>query len=144
MQTNQTAACRMDQSGLPIPRPSYFRGVPCILPLLQQFYNSASRCFPVLPGASRSSRRASRWRGGAACFIRRRMRRMQPWRIVPRRSMRGGRTGPADRAGFLKYIYSTIVKLSRTIILKYYQSRQKAKYTSTRIFLVISAKSTFV
>ena len=85
------------------------------------YSNSASRCFPVLPGASlpgasRSSRRASRWRGGATCFIRRRMRRMQPWRIVPRRSMRGGRTGPADRAGFLKYIYSTIVKLSRRII----------------------------
>ena len=62
------------------------------------YSNSASRCFPrcfpVLPGASRSSRRASRWRGGAACFIRRRMRRMQPWRIVPRRSMRG-----SDRAG---------------------------------------------
>ena len=92
------------------------------------YSNSASRCFPrcfpVLPGASRSSRRASRWRGGAACFIRRRMRRMQPWRIVPRRSMRGGRTGPADRAGFLKYINSTIVNLSRIIIVLEYCTGQ--------------------
>jgi hypothetical protein len=44
------------------------------------------------------------------------MRCMQPWRIVPRRSMRGGMTGPADRAGFFKYINSTIVNLSRIII----------------------------
>jgi hypothetical protein len=34
-------------------------------------------------------------------------------------------TGPADRAGFLKYIYSTIVKLSRIIILTLYSKTEK-------------------
>jgi hypothetical protein len=73
----------------------------------------ASRCFPVLPGrAGRDSSQAaavlrgasrcfpvvrSRWRGGAACFIRRRVRRMQPWRIVPRGSGLDARR--QDRAG---------------------------------------------
>jgi hypothetical protein len=70
----------------------------------------ASRCFPVEP----------------PCFpVARRRRMFHPPANAPHGAVAyrttaldaRRQTGPADRAGFLKYIYSTIVKLSRIIIL---------------------------